>query len=91
MDTAEDARERPSSWERPRRNFFGLLPTESLTASTLSGYLAVDFLPDLGFSTFLMRLCMKFVYPTIDLAFLGIKLNFLRNFARTVFNDFVSK
>ena len=45
-----DARERPSSWECLRRDFFGLLPTEYLTASTLSGYLAVNFLPDLGFS-----------------------------------------
>ena len=29
-------------------NFFGLLATESLTAFTLSGHLAVSFLPDLG-------------------------------------------
>ena len=36
--------------------FFGLPPTESLTASTLSGHLAVNFLPDLGFSTFLIKL-----------------------------------
>ena len=30
------AYERPSSWERLRRDFFGLLPTESLTASSFS-------------------------------------------------------
>ena len=40
----DDARERPSSWEYLQRNFFGLLPIESLTASTLSGHLAVNFL-----------------------------------------------
>ena len=42
-----DARERPSSWERVRRNLFGVLLSDSLTASTLSEYLAVNFLPDL--------------------------------------------
>ena len=51
-----DARERPSSGERLWGDFFGLLPTESLTASTLSGHLAVNFLPDQGFSAFLLRL-----------------------------------
>ena len=35
--------------------FFRLLLTESLTASTLSGHLAVNFPPDLWFSTFLLR------------------------------------
>ena len=34
--------ERPSSWEHLRRDFFGLLPTESFTASTLSELLAVN-------------------------------------------------
>ena len=49
-------RERPSFWERLRKNFFGLLPIEFLTATTLSGHLAVNFLPDLGFSAILLRL-----------------------------------
>ena len=48
--------ERPSLWERPQRDFFGLLPTESFTASTLSGHFAVNLLPDLGFSAFLWKL-----------------------------------
>ena len=48
--------ERPSSWERVRRDFSKVLPTESLTAFTLSRHLAVNFLPDLVFSTFLLRL-----------------------------------
>ena len=51
-----DARERPISWERLRSGFFGLLPTESITASTLSGHLTVNFLQDLEFSAFLWRL-----------------------------------
>ena len=50
------ASERPSFWERLQREFFELLPTESLTASSLSQHLAVNFLPDLGFSAFLLRL-----------------------------------
>ena len=37
-------------------NFFGLLATESLTPFTLSGHLAVSFLPDLGVADFLLRL-----------------------------------
>ena len=36
--------------------FFGLLPTESFTVSTLSGHIAVNFLQDLGSSAFLFRL-----------------------------------
>ena len=93
-----NAREKPSSWERLRKDFFGLFPKESLTVSTLSEHLAVNFLPDLGFSAFLLRLfidsvVLKFVYLKINLAFLWItvKSNFLRNFACTVLNDFVSK
>ena len=35
---------------------FERLPTKSLTASTLYGHLAVNFLPDLGLSVFLLRL-----------------------------------
>jgi hypothetical protein len=37
-------------------DFFGLLPTESLAAFTLSGDLAVGFLPELGVSAALLRL-----------------------------------
>ena len=84
------AREKPSSWEHLRRDFFGLLPTESLTASTLSEHLAVNFLPDLRLFCLLFDFVyctrgLKFVYPTINLAFLGIivKLNFLRKFTCT--------
>ena len=51
-----DARERPSSQERLRGYFFRLLRTWSLTATTLSGHLAVNFLPYMGFSAFLLRL-----------------------------------
>ena len=51
-----DARETSSFYERLRGNFFGLLPTESITASTLSGHLTVNSLPDLRFSAFLLRL-----------------------------------
>ena len=65
MDTAEDpffkilcnnARERPSSWERLQKDFFGFLLTESITTCALSGQLAVNFWPDLRFSAFLLRL-----------------------------------
>ena len=49
------AGERTNSWGPLRRDFIGLLPTESLTASILSGYLVAIFLSDLGFSTFLLR------------------------------------
>ena len=56
LTLSHSARERSSSWERLRVDFFGLLPTESLTASTLSGHLAVNFQPDLEFSAFLLRL-----------------------------------
>ena len=48
--------ERPNSWEPLRRDFFGLLPTESLTEYTLSGNLEINFLKDLVFSAFLLRL-----------------------------------
>ena len=37
-----DARERPNSLEHLRRGFLRLLPTESLTTSTLLGYFAVS-------------------------------------------------
>ena len=40
--------------------------TESLTASTLSGYLAIYFLPDLGFSAFFWLLDFVWVKPTLD-------------------------
>ena len=42
--------------EMSSEGFFRLLPTESLTASTLSGHLAVNFLSDLGSSSFLLGL-----------------------------------
>ena len=58
-----DARERPSYWESLQRDFYGLLRTESFIASTLSGYLSVNFYWPCG---------LKFVYPMINLAFLGI-------------------
>ena len=67
-----DARERPSSWERLRKDFFGLLPTESLTSSTLSGHLAVNFLPDQVAEAVYWSCGLKLVYPMINLAFLGI-------------------
>ena len=58
------------------KDFFRLLLTEFLTASTLAGHLVVNFLPDLGFSAFLLRLFTDSVtwnlYPTINLSFLGI-------------------
>ena len=46
---------RLSSCERLRWDFLGLLPTESLTASTLLGHLSINFLPGLGFSAFFLR------------------------------------
>ena len=60
-----------------RETFFGLLLTESLTASTLSRHLAVNFKPDLGFSSYLVKVVywscgFEFVYPTINLVYLGI-------------------
>ena len=54
--TCKSTREKPNFWERLRREFFGILPTESLMASTLSGHLSVNFLPELRFSAFLLRL-----------------------------------
>ena len=48
------AHERPRSWERVQGG--DLFPTEALTASTLSWHLAVNSLPYLGFSAFLLRL-----------------------------------
>ena len=50
-----EAHERPSSWEHLPRDFFRLLPTESLSTSTLLGHLLVNFLPDMAFSAFLFR------------------------------------
>ena len=77
------------SWERLRwgGGFFRLLPTESLTASTLSGHLAVRY----GIFGLLVDSIrdLKFVCSTINLAFLGIIVKL--NFAGTVFNDFVTK
>ena len=85
------ARERPSSQEHLPRDFLGLLLTEFLTASTLSGHFVINFLPDMWFSAFFLRLFTDSVAG--NLAFLGItvKLNVLWNFACTVLNDFVSK
>ena len=73
----DDLRKRLSSWERLRRDFFGHLLIESLTASKMSWHLAVNFMFDLGFSAFFVEVVfkpcrLKFVYPTINLAFLGI-------------------
>ena len=90
------ARERRSSWEHLRRDFFGLLPTEFLTASTLSEHLAVSFQPDLGFLPFywgcLLTLWLEICVFNNKFGFSGviIKLNLLQNFACTVLNDFVS-
>ena len=87
------ARERLSFWERLRRDFFKLLLTETLTASTLSRLPAKS-----GIFCHLVDVVywpcgLEFVYTTINLALLGIivKLNFQQNFACTVLNDFVSK
>ena len=85
------ARERPSSWQHLRRDFFGLLPTESLTASTLSGHLAINFLSDLEFSAFLLRLFTDPVTWNFCTQRIIDKLNFPQNFACTVLNGFVSK
>ena len=75
--------QRPSFRDRLLRDFLGLLPTESLIASAFSGHPAVNFLSDLRFSAFLLRLFtdhwpsgLKFVYPTINLAFPGIIVQF---------------
>ena len=46
----------PSSLLHLRMDFFGLRPTETLDASTLSADLALNFLPLDGFSNFLLRL-----------------------------------
>ena len=69
-----DARERPSSWEHLRKDIFGLLRIDSLTASTLSGHFADNILPDLGFFVEVVYWpCgLKSVYPTINLAFVGL-------------------
>ena len=58
-------------------DFFGLLPTESFMAYTLSGPLAVNFLLRPGVFYLLVEVyywlrCFKFVYQTINLASLGI-------------------
>ena len=71
-------------------NVFGLLPTESLT---LTGHLVVNFLPDLEFSAFLLRLVywligLKFVYPTIKLTFLGIVVKVPAKFCLHIFEWF---
>ena len=50
------ARERPSSSESLCKDFLEFLPTKSLTSSTLSGHLLVNFLPYLGFSASLLNL-----------------------------------
>ena len=88
-----DVCERLNSWEC-LQDFFGLLLTESLTASTLSVHLPARS----GIFGPLVKIVywpfgLKFVYPMINLAFLGIivKLNFQRNFTCTVLNYFVSK
>ena len=49
-----DEQERPNSWEHHQGDFFGLCPTESLTASTFFGELAVNFLPLVYFCHFLV-------------------------------------
>ena len=69
--------QRPSSWERLWRDFFGLLPTESHIAFTLSGHLEIKLPAGSGiFCPFLEAVywpCgLKFVYPIINLAFLWI-------------------
>ena len=66
--------ERPNYWEHLWRDFFGLLPIESLTTFTLPGDLAVDFLLHLGFSTFLWQLFTdpEICEPMINLSLLEI-------------------
>ena len=49
-----DEQERPNSWEHHQSDFFGLCPTESLTASAFSGDLAVNILALVDFCPFLM-------------------------------------
>ena len=93
-----DERERPSSRERLWSNIFGLLPTESLTASTFSGDLAVNFLPLVDLCPFLVD-CINvpvslnfFTQPVIwNIWEKLLKLNILQYLAWTVFNDFVSR
>ena len=93
-----DERERPNSWERPWSDFFGLCPTESLTASIFSGDLAVNFLPLVDFCPFLVDfinvpVSLNFFTQRVIWNFWGelLKLNLLRYLAWTVFNDFVSR
>ena len=73
-----DAYKRPNSWERFRRDFFGFCPTESITASTLSGHLAIkstscqilDFLPSCWFC--LLTLWPEIWVPNDKFAFLQL-------------------
>ena len=51
-----DSREIPRSWKRLQWDFYELLQTKFLTESTLSGQLAINFLSNLVFSAFLLRL-----------------------------------
>ena len=51
-------------WGTSLEGLLGLLLTESLTTPTLSGYPAVNFLPGLGFSAFLLS-CLLTLWPEI--------------------------
>ena len=93
-----DEREKPNSWQRLRSDFFGLHPTESFTASTFSGDLAVNFLPLVDFCRFLV----DFINVPVSLNFFTqqviwnlwgkfLKINLLRYLAWAVYNDFVSR
>ena len=53
-----DERERPNFWEHLQKDFFGLCPTESITASTFCGDLAVNFQLLVDFCLFWWTLSM---------------------------------
>ena len=86
-----DTRERASSWECLWRYFLGLLPTESLTASTFSGHFAVNILPDLGFSAFFLRflrsLWLKICVSSDTFAFSGDYCQTFYEFLFAILND----
>ena len=68
-----DAHERQSSWEHLQRDFFWFLPIESLTVSTFSVHLAVNFQPDLRFSCWgcLLTLWLEICVPNYTFGFTG--------------------
>ena len=71
-----DKRERPNFLERLRSDFFGLGPAESLTASTFSRDLALNFLSLVDFCSVLGGLyqcscVLKLLYPAGNLELMG--------------------